>query len=795
MSSGDSSRVGSAHQNCGDGGQSPPYGDCGEVVSCRRVGTAHQNCGRVGGQCLPCESAAGLLLLVAFAVFRLPPWLPLFAVESSGVDPSWQMLLNEAVPRGWTFGRDLFFTYGPFGFIHARMYHPETWAVVIAVWVGISVIIADLVWRVTGHGQLTATWRTLCGIAMLELMSRDAMAVCFSLHVFVFLEAAQLLCKDSTSQLSDATSPSIAKTHRAFASSRLCVKLIVELFQRIRLVLPILLLAALPWAKFSYFVTAAFLGCALVVVALLQRRFPWRAAFLFSACPLAWLTTGGSLAECREFIGTGFQLAGGYSTAMGLGPDSFAGTIVVVSGAAVVVLLPVWLISRLPHPDWRLRVVTMLFFLGLLFIAWKSCFVRYHPERVPVFLGTVLPLLAYGASFRRRRRDSVETLADSRPEVEGATGYASASELVNGSWKTHWRGQWHTWIKVCGCVGRRFVGPLLLAAVVLVISAGQSERGRLNSLSGIVESEVGPLRDQLSAITLSVKKPGWRKVTHEEQLEEIRSANPIPKIDGTVDVFPSKLIVAFAHGLSLQPRPVLQSYAAFTPALIERDAQHFAGANAADHVLLSVAEIDERLPTLEDSRSWLELLSNYELTDASCTLLKLSRRDRPRLLLAAEPSLRTTARYGEPIGLPPASSGLIWCRIQIKPSVQGRLASVLYRLPELRLRTTVSGTDGSARDFRLLPGSAETGFLLSPLVENREDLIRLWSMEDDIEGSDVGIQKRVLSISCSTAAPPLVPLLYQPEFVVDFFEVRSTEPTFNDSTGSVGIAGGVSPSF
>ena len=137
---------------------------------------------------------------MAFAVFRMPPWLPLFVHESNGVDPSWQMLLNEAGLNGWIFGRDLFFTYGPFGFIHARMYHPETWAVLATVWVGISVIMADLVWRVSGHGRLSSVGRALFGIVILEFMSRDAMAVCFGLHALVFYEAVGCSCKDAMTQ-------------------------------------------------------------------------------------------------------------------------------------------------------------------------------------------------------------------------------------------------------------------------------------------------------------------------------------------------------------------------------------------------------------------------------------------------------------------------------------------------------------------------------------------------------------------------------------------------------------------
>ena len=749
------------------------------------MGTAHQNCGRVGGQCPPCESAAGLLLLVAFAVFRLPPWFPLFAVESNGVDPSWLMLLNEAVSRDWVFGRDLFFTYGPFGFIHARMYHPETWGILIMAWIGISVIMADLVWRVTGHGRLSLIGRMFCGIAMLELMSRDAMAVCFGLHALVFFEAvgvAQFSRVAATAHSPGRQPTEMDRNEKvsreaaaaemvSVAASRLRAVSIIGTLQIFRQAIPILLVAALPWAKFSYFVTASFLGCTLVAVEMLERRIPWRAILLFAACPVAWLMSGATLTECREFVGTGFQLAGGYSAAMGLGPESTAGLVVVISAGFVVLMLPVWLASRLRLGDWRMSVLTMLFFNGLLFIAWKSCFVRYHAERIPVFLGTVFPLLVYGWLVTRFSKS---------PSC--ATGSASAVSIESAkSWK-HWRSQWHSFWNFIHAAERRFGLPILMAGLVVLVSAGTLERVQPLTYDEVIGHAVSPLRDQILAVAESVRNPNWWLSTHESQLAKIRDANPIPKVDGSVDVFPSKLIVAFAHGLDTRPRPLLQSYAAFTPALIERDARHFRGDTAPNHVLISVGEIDGRLSTMEDSRGWFELLSRYELKGSTGDLLRLSRRDCPRLSLSAEPTVRTVVKFGEPIVVPASSSGLIWCRIRIKPAAVGRLASVLYRLPELRLRTTESPTGGSQRDFRLLPGSAEAGFLLEPLVESREDLIRLWQSVGDSGTQDVGLVDRSGSRSCMVTVERGCGFMFEPELTVEFFDIMSVDGNSRESS-------------
>ena len=63
-----------------------------------------------------------LALLASIAVLvPLNPLLP-----SSGLDPSWVFTLNEAVAKGWVFGRDIIFTFGPYASIYSKTYHPGT---------------------------------------------------------------------------------------------------------------------------------------------------------------------------------------------------------------------------------------------------------------------------------------------------------------------------------------------------------------------------------------------------------------------------------------------------------------------------------------------------------------------------------------------------------------------------------------------------------------------------------------------------------------------------------------------
>ncbi|MGZ0173997.1 MAG: hypothetical protein ACKVHE_31195, partial [Planctomycetales bacterium] len=103
-------------------------------------------------------------------------------------------------------------------------------------------------------------------------------------------------------------------------------------------------------------------------------------------------------------------------------------------------------------------------------------------------------------------------------------------------------------------------------------------------------------------------------------------------------------------------------------------------------------------------------------------------------------------------------------------------------LPELRLRTTESPTGGSQRDFRLLPGSAEAGFLLEPLVESREDLIRLWQSVGDSGTQDVGLVDRSGSRSCMVTVERGCGFMFEPELTVEFFDIMSVDGNSRESS-------------
>jgi hypothetical protein len=71
------------------------------------------------------RALSGTAIVVA-VVLTLAPLTT--ALPAAGLDPSWGLVLERGFLDGWQWGRDLIFTFGPYGFLYQRLYHPDLMA-------------------------------------------------------------------------------------------------------------------------------------------------------------------------------------------------------------------------------------------------------------------------------------------------------------------------------------------------------------------------------------------------------------------------------------------------------------------------------------------------------------------------------------------------------------------------------------------------------------------------------------------------------------------------------------------
>jgi hypothetical protein len=429
----------------------------------------------------------------------------------------------------------------------------------------------------------------------------------------------------------------------------------------------ILLPLAMAWAalvKFTFFVPAAgVVGLVALHDVIGRRRMPVPALVFAAAVPVLWVAAGQQPADLATFVRRSGELAAGYTEAMMLsGPKA---EILATLAATTLVLALVARVEWFRAGGWG--VVPLLGVTFLVHLAVKGAFVRHdgHALRAAFKLLVIVLVYALAPEARTRARALLVTA--------GVASVALAWVLLR-----HWAGT-----GLPGYVGGKaaLVGRRVAAAARLV-------RGDAELAAGYAAS-----------------------------LAAVRAEQPLPRLDGPVDVYPWSASVAVAHGLDYRPRPVFQSYAAFTPALADLNARYLRGPQAPRSVLFDLLTIDGRFPTLDDGPSWPDLLALYDVSGVTRSFLVLARRERPRPVVL-EPIADVAATTGVPLELPDAGTPL-YARIDVEPTLLGRLATLVLKPPTVY--ATVTLRRGGTRTFTLVPAMARGGFLLSPLVADRLD--------------------------------------------------------------------------
>jgi hypothetical protein len=200
-----------------------------------------------------------------------------------------------------------------------------------------------------------------------------------------------------------------------------------------------------------------------------------------------------------------------------------------------------------------------------------------------------------------------------------------------------------------------------------------------------------------------------------------RSQNPLLNVQGTADVYPTRIDLLFMNNIPWSGRPIIQSYSAYRPVLDQLNAGHLTGPGAPDNVFLTVGAIDGRLPSLEDALSWGVFLTNYSIVGQQLNLIHMKKSLPPRKS-TSKPLLEMDARTNEAIAIPP-HDGIVIARIRMRPTLLGQAVLTAYKLPQVYIDFTL--TTGETRRFRYIPEMGATGFVLSPLVKSNDDFVAM----------------------------------------------------------------------
>lgn len=461
---------------------------------------------------------------------------------------------------------------------------------------------------------------------------------------------------------------------------------------RARAAVPVLLLAwaavgVLPLIKGTMLVLAMALALPTAAFLLLLRHRVMALAVLFMpplVSTLTWQALGQPLDALPGFLSSMSEVIRGYTEAMAIGlgkPRSFIQLILFITAAILLVRQGIFYGMR------RDRLTALFFFAvlaGSLLLSFKAGFVRHDGHEI-IAMNVVLLLMC--VSFAR---------FDLHPTAR---------------WK---------WL---------LVGALLWLAVM--------DGSRSWSLAQHLPQWWAGQRARIDAMVVRIVKPQAIPEEFRARYARIRDEYPLPRLPGFVDVYPTNHAVALAHELPWRPRPVLQSYSAYTLALAQLNRDHLLGDQAPDWIWFVVEPIDKRLASLDDGASWPLLLSDYEPVKLAGKGLVLQRRvphSQSLAPAAGEVVLQKQASMGEHIELP-TDSGPLTLSVQIQRNLMGRLLQTAYKARSLEL--VVDLKSGATRRKRVISGLLAGEVLLSPLVEHTEEFALLYGDQSLLSGKQV----------------------------------------------------------
>ncbi len=575
--------------------------------------------------------------------------------------------LHVGFEQRWQFGRDIVFTYGPWGFLSGG-YYPPTFITSVIVWVILAVVFWWVGWRLACHfsGNKFFTWLWLAGFIGVASISggqsfdiRGVEWVLLLLFLHFFVEERAV----STRQLSLAIA-----------------------------------LGLLSLVKFTSFIEAVIVvGVIAADTVFRRRKFPWIAAVFAGSILFFWMAAGQQLDLLWPFLLNSRQMTDGYAEAMQLGGVEISDVICFLFASAMLVALTGYVAW---NKYGRSGIFPVIALAAILFLTFKHGYVRcdsiHETTAALSLLVAALASLAVSWPVLQREKNSPRL-----PILLLVVGILFFSSFTFNGW---------------------FPQDGLLAQFASTFSTAK-----------------------ILAPAKSLANLDLLKKNYAQNLASIRKHFPTMPIYGTTDIYPWNQMVLFANGLQYDPRPVIQSYSAYTPQLAGLNATWLQSARAPSNILFEISPVNNHFPSLDDGLSWPELLTRYDIADTNGEFLLLKRAAAPRQFHLT-PVNETTVQFGESFSLPATTNAALWAEMEINKSVFGKMIATFYNPPNLRLM--VSLRDGRQIYYRMVPGMARGGFLLSPLIGDKAEFVSLASTDGwrDLSGLEV----TAMTISAAT---------------------------------------------
>lgn len=191
----------------------------------------------------------------------------------------------------------------------------------------------------------------------------------------------------------------------------------------------------------------------------------------------------------------------------------------------------------------------------------------------------------------------------------------------------------------------------------------------------------------------------------------------------SVDVLMNSQSELLANGLHYDPRPVFQSYSAYSGKLSRLNEAFFESSRAPRWVMLHWNTIDNRYPTSDDALALVRILQSYRpiLSEGAFLLFRRATDNAAGTTSTSAEPHTVDLKFGIFNEIPPAPFNAWLAKFDVRLTLFGKLEAMIFREPKLRIEVRMQ--DGSIHRYTIVRTIAKSGFMLSPAIADNDQYL------------------------------------------------------------------------
>lgn len=226
----------------------------------------------------------------------------------------------------------------------------------------------------------------------------------------------------------------------------------------------------------------------------------------------------------------------------------------------------------------------------------------------------------------------------------------------------------------------------------------------------------------------------------QENLSEMKLPSDVLKAlqNKPLDIVPWEISLIPANNLTWQPRPVFQSYSAYTSSLDKINSESLVRNNP-ENILYHFSSIDKRHPFFDEPETFFNIFCNYQISSQFPDFISTEKLNQIIILERRKHSIGTEAkkvttflmRWNKHTIIENHDNELVRAMIKINYSMIGKIYKTLFRSPPVSINLTY--VDGQERSYRIIPENANNGVIISHLPRSSNEALRLFQGELPIQ--------------------------------------------------------------